>query len=60
MFFIIAIVLAGFGYWGEYTISGHEHFEEMAGMIPFFSILISVVFGLFAAVFGLIGFLKKK
>lgn len=32
-----------FGYWGSYTPAGHERYEEMAGMIPFFSLVIGAV-----------------
>ena len=35
--FISAFILSVFCYWGMFTTSGASNFDEMAGMIPFFS-----------------------
>jgi hypothetical protein len=34
----VAICFVGiaFGYWGAFTRSGEKHFEEMAGLLPFY------------------------
>lgn len=33
--FVLAVLLAGFAWWGLRTESGSRSFDEMAGMIPF-------------------------
>ena len=33
--------LGSFGYWGMFTQSGNHHHEEMAGIVPFFSLVIA-------------------
>ena len=48
--FVIAAALATFGYWGLYTPSGHQQYEEMAGIIPAFALYASPVFAIIAAV----------
>ncbi|MCY0095046.1 hypothetical protein [Hoeflea ulvae] len=50
---ILALVsIAGlmFGWWGIETVAGRRHFDEMAGMIPFFAGIASVALLLVAAV----------
>ncbi|MCB0834970.1 MAG: hypothetical protein KDC45_15990 [Bacteroidetes bacterium] len=34
---------AGFGYWGIFTQSGRAAYDEMAGIIPFWSICVSLI-----------------
>ncbi|WP_339765601.1 hypothetical protein [uncultured Hoeflea sp.] len=50
--FLALISLAGliFGWWGLETISGRRHFDEMAGMIPLFTGIISLVLLMVATV----------
>ncbi len=38
-----------FGWWGLETTAGRRHFDEMAGMIPFFTGLASIVLLLVSA-----------
>lgn len=43
---ILAVISMGgmiFGWWGLVTVSGQSHFDEMAGMIPFFAGISSVI-----------------
>ncbi|MCC0035788.1 MAG: hypothetical protein H6887_11055 [Hoeflea sp.] len=54
---LFAIVLAlmalagmAFGWWGLETVSGRRHFDEMAGMIPFFVGVGSLILLLLAAI----------
>jgi heme/copper-type cytochrome/quinol oxidase subunit 2 len=55
--FLTAAVLTGaFGYWGTYTKAGRIQYDEMAGMIPWFALVVSILFfivsvSLFAAIF---------
>jgi uncharacterized membrane protein len=39
-----AAVLGTFGYWGVFTRSGRKEYDEMAGMIPGFALLIATIF----------------
>jgi hypothetical protein len=39
LFFLLSILLFAFGYWGYFTFSGRTRFDEMSGMIPFFSLV---------------------
>ena len=34
---LVGVLAVGFGYWGLNTLQGRKNFDEMAGMIPFFS-----------------------
>jgi hypothetical protein len=46
---IAGVAAMAFGYWGSYTPAGRERFDEMAGMIPFFCLLIGAVGALIGA-----------
>ena len=41
---IIGVPLGLFGIWGYYMPSGRRHFDEMAGIIPFFSMFLAAFF----------------
>ncbi|HEX8402076.1 MAG TPA: hypothetical protein VF628_10260 [Allosphingosinicella sp.] len=43
--FTLAAVLAGFAYWGIYTLDGQHAFDEMAGIVPYSAGLGSVILG---------------
>lgn len=34
---LLGVTLGVFGWWGLYTTAGSRHFDEMAGLIPFFA-----------------------
>lgn len=40
---ILSLACAAFAWWGMFTASGASHFDEMAGMIPFFAGVAAVV-----------------
>jgi len=40
---LLGVSLLTFGWWGQYTKSGHQNFDEMAGMIPFFAFYLGVI-----------------
>ncbi len=46
----LAVACEVFGYWGVYTKGGQQAFDEMAGMIPFFSMVMGGVFALGALI----------
>lgn len=58
--FAAAIIMGGFGYWGYFTRSGGKVFEEMAGMIPFFALCLSVILFAAAAILGCIFLFRKR
>jgi hypothetical protein len=39
--FLFCLPGIAFGYWGTFTKSGGAHFDEMNGMTPFFTLVIS-------------------
>ena len=47
---LLGLAAIGFGYWGIFTAGGRRSFDEMAGIIPF----VSLVAGIAAAVLGLL------
>jgi hypothetical protein len=47
---LVAVAGMTFGWWGLETVSGRRHFDEMAGMIPFFTGVGSVILLLLAAI----------
>jgi len=49
---VTVLSLAGmvFAWWGLETVSGRRHFDEMAGMIPFFAGIGSLILLVVAAV----------
>ena len=47
---LVAVAGMAFGWWGLETVSGRRHFDEMAGMIPFFAGVGSVILLLLAAI----------
>lgn len=47
---LVAVAGIAFGWWGLETSSGRRHFDEMAGMIPFFAGVGSIVLLLVAAI----------
>lgn len=55
--FLIGLSAALFGAWGQHTDAGRTRYDEMAGMIPYFSwwggvilIFVSVILGIITAV----------
>ncbi len=46
----VGLVLAGFGWWGVFTVAGQAIYPEMAGMTPFFSGIAGLAFLLIAGV----------
>jgi hypothetical protein len=58
--FIAASMLASFGYWGSYTKTGRLQYDEMAGMIPEFALMLSfLLFGI-AAVLAIVLLFKYR
>lgn len=58
--FAIMLALVGvagivFGWWGLETVSGRRHFDEMAGMIPLFAGVGSIILLLLAALLYYLG-----
>ena len=51
----LALVSGAFAYWGMFTDSGARHFDEMAGMIPFFVGIASGLLVMAAAVVAWLG-----
>ena len=47
---LMALAGMAFGWWGLETVSGRRHFDEMAGMIPFFVGVGSLILLLLAAI----------
>ena len=47
---LLGFAAGGFGYWGTFTSNGRRSFDEMAGIIPFFSLIA----GIAAAIIGLL------
>jgi len=47
---LVAVAGMAFGWWGLETVSGRRHFDEMAGMIPFFAGVGSVILLLLAVI----------
>lgn len=41
-FYILAIALIIYGYWGVFTKSGSRYYDEMSGMIPWFLMLLGI------------------
>jgi hypothetical protein len=39
---ILGLAAIAFGYWGTFTDAGRRSFDEMAGMIPFFSMIVGI------------------
>ena len=60
LFYILAVVLGLFGYWGLFTKSGSAYYEEMSGFIPFFAIVISIIFLLIALILSVILLIKNR
>ena len=51
---VLGIAALCFGAWGRFTESGRSNYDEMAGMIPFFSYYAGIILLLVATVFWLI------
>ncbi|MCZ4287348.1 hypothetical protein [Hoeflea alexandrii] len=47
---LVAVAGMAFGWWGLETVSGRRHFDEMAGMIPLFAGVGSIILLLLAAI----------
>ena len=47
---LVAVAGMAFGWWGLETVSGRRHFDEMAGMIPLFAGVGSIMLLLLAAI----------
>jgi len=47
---LVAVAGLAFGWWGLETVSGRRHFDEMAGMIPLFAGVGSIILLLLAAI----------
>ena len=47
---LVAVAGMVFGWWGLETVSGRRHFDEMAGMIPLFAGVGSIILLLLAAI----------
>ena len=47
---LVAVAGMVFGWWGLETVSGRRHFDEMAGMIPLFASVGSIILLLLAAI----------
>lgn len=56
----LGILLFSFGYWGYFTQSGSNCFDEMSGMIPFFALAGSVLIILIAVILKLIHQKNKR
>ncbi|WP_426956271.1 hypothetical protein [Muricoccus radiodurans] len=52
---VLSALAAGFAYWGLETAAGRQHFDEMAGIIPFAAALASVLLALLAALAAWLG-----
>lgn len=50
MLALVAVAGMAFGWWGLETVSGRRHFDEMAGMIPLFAGVGSIILLLLAAI----------
>jgi hypothetical protein len=58
--FILSVFIGVFGYWGCYTKAGNAHYDEMAGMIPFFALVISGLLLVISLILFLVAVFKKK
>lgn len=47
---LVAVAGMVFGWWGLETVSGRRNFDEMAGMIPLFAGVGSIILLLLAAI----------
>lgn len=52
---LVAVAGMAFGWWGLETVSGRRHFDEMAGMIPLFAGVGSIILLLLAAILYYLG-----
>jgi hypothetical protein len=59
LLFFISAAAGIFGYWGCYTSAGRKAYDEMAGMIPFFSLWISGLCFIIGFVLTLVLYLRK-
>ncbi|GHB68375.1 hypothetical protein GCM10008107_17310 [Psychrosphaera saromensis] len=57
---LTGLALAIFGYWGLCTKAGNEVYPEMAGLIPFYSLLASLPFLLLAAIGAFVSYRKQR
>lgn len=56
---VFSFLLAGFGVWGLFTETGNRAYDEMAGIIPTYSLFISPLI-LFLGVLGILLSNKQK
>ena len=52
------LVAVAFGYWGVHTEAGRRRFDEMAGMLPLFSLVAGITCIIVAL--AIFGYLKWK
>ncbi len=57
--FLVGLSAALFGAWGRYTEAGRTHYDEMAGMIPYFAWWAGIILIVVAAILG-IGIVVKR
>lgn len=62
-FYLLALCLGSFGYWGIFTTAGRQKYDEIAGLIPGIALLIAAVLLLVAIILSvilLVRYLKAK
>jgi hypothetical protein len=47
---VLAVLLAGFAWWGMFTTGGNRTFDEMDGMIPFAAGVLSALLAIGAVI----------
>jgi heme/copper-type cytochrome/quinol oxidase subunit 2 len=57
---VFSALIGAFGYWGTYTKAGRQTYDEMAGMIPFFALLLSAIFLSVAVLLFVFSWFKNK
>jgi hypothetical protein len=58
VFFLLALALISFGYFGYFTQVGSRHFDEMDGLIPFFALVAGGIL-LCITICGLVFYRRK-
>jgi TRAP-type C4-dicarboxylate transport system permease small subunit len=56
----VAIGLIAFGCWGVFTKAGHQKYEEMAGMFPFFALAAGIILLVIVLVVTLVDIIRRK
>jgi hypothetical protein len=57
---VVAVFLAAFGTWGMFTDHGQKQFPEMAGMAPFFALILAGALAFLLVIFNLIWRAKAR